>query len=82
MVLLKGFLGAYVVTSSQNHRIIHLFNIIEILNKFKIFNNQRIGKFSNNIDLRKFDFLSAEKISERSRFVNKDISQSHLFFLT
>ena len=34
--------------------------------------NYRIQKFSNNIDLRKVDFLSAEKISERSRFVNKD----------
>ena len=33
-------------------------------------------KFSNNIiDLRKLDFLSPEKISERSGFVNKDISQ-------
>ena len=31
---------------------------------------------SNNIDLRKLDFLSPEKISKRSRFVNKDISQS------
>ena len=30
-------LQAFVVTLTQNHRIIHLFNIIEILNKFKIF---------------------------------------------
>ena len=62
---------AFVVTLTQNHRIIHLFNIIEILNKFKIFQDHRIRKFSINIDLRKVDFLSAEKISERSRFVNK-----------
>ena len=27
----------FVVTSNENHRIIHLFKIIEILNKFKIF---------------------------------------------
>ena len=64
-----------VVTSTQNHRIIHLFSIIKILNKFKIFQD-RIRKFSNNIDLRKLDFLSQEKISECSRFVNKDILRS------
>ena len=51
------------------------FNIIEILNKFKIFKYHQIGKYSNNIDLRKLDFLTEEKISERSCFVNKDISQ-------
>ena len=39
--------GAFVATSNQNHRIIHLFNIIEILNKFKIFKYHRIRKFSN-----------------------------------
>ena len=47
-----------------------------MLIKFKIFKYHRIGKFSNNIDLRKLDFLSEEKISERSCFVNKDILQS------
>ena len=52
------------------------FYIIKILNKFKIFKYHRMGKFSNNIDLKKLDFLSEEKISERSRFVNKDILQS------
>ena len=60
----------------SNHWIIHLFNIIEILNKFKIFQYHQIRKFSNIIDLRKVDFLSAEKISDCSRFVNKDISKS------
>ena len=65
--------GAFVVTSNQNHWIIHLFNIIQILNKYKIFQDHRIRKFSDNIDLRKLDFLSPEKISERTRFVNKDI---------
>ena len=32
-----------------------------------------MGKFRNNIDFRKLDFSSEEKISERSRFVNKDV---------
>ena len=44
--------GAFVVTSTQNHRIIHLFNIIEILNKFKISSLQiscSIWKFDKNI---------------------------------
>ena len=50
------FISAFVVTSTQNHWIIHLFNIIEILNKFKIFQDHQIRKFSNNIDLRKLDF--------------------------
>ena len=35
-----------------------------------------MGKFINIMDLRKADFLSEEKISECSRFVNKDVSQS------
>ena len=67
---------AFVVTSNQNHQKILLFHNIKILNKFKIFKHHRIGNFSSNIDLRKQDILSQEKISERSRFVNKDISQS------
>ena len=33
-------------------------------------------KFSNNMDLRKLDFSSEEKLSERSHFVNKDVMQS------
>ena len=53
---------AFVVTSTQNHWIIHLFNITKILNKFKIFNNHSIGKFSNNIDLRKLDSIYSTKI--------------------
>ena len=69
-------LRAFVVTLTQIHQIIHLFNIIENLNKYKIFQDHRIIKFSNNINLRKLDFLSPEKISERSRFVNKDNLQS------
>ena len=67
---------AFVVTPTQNHQIKHLFNIIQILFVFKIFQDHRIKKFDNNIDLRKVDFLSPEKINERSRFVNKDILQS------
>ena len=40
------------------------------------FEDHRIGKFSNNIDpFRKLDFLSEEKISERSLFVNKDVME-------
>ena len=46
-------------------------------NKYEIFEYHQIQKFSNNIDLRKVDFLSAEKISERSRFVNKKISYKY-----
>ena len=40
---------AFVVTLTQNHRIIHLFNIIEILNKYKIFQDHRIIKFIKNL---------------------------------
>ena len=58
---------------------IHLFKIIEIFNKFKIFKYHRIGKFSNIINLRKHDFLSEEKISERSCLVNnKNIKNNNL----
>ena len=42
-------------------------------NKYKIFKYHQIQKFSNKIDLRKLDFLSAEKISDRSLFVNKNL---------
>ena len=49
---------AFVVTSTQNQRLIRFFNTIEILNKYKIFQDQQITKFSNNIDSRKLDFLS------------------------
>ena len=35
-----------------------------------MFKYHRIGKFINNIDLRKLDCLSEEKISEPSHFVN------------
>ena len=65
-----------IVTLNQNHRIIYLFKIIEILNQFKIFEDHRIGKFSIIIDLKKLDFLSEEEISEHSRFVNKYVMQS------
>ena len=47
-----------VVTPTKEHRIILLFNIIEIFNKFKIFEYHRIQKCTNNSDLRKQDFLS------------------------
>ena len=65
-----------VVTPTKEHRIILSFNIIEILNNFKIFEYQQNQKFTNNTDLRKQDFLREEKISQQSRFVNKDVSQS------
>ena len=32
--------------------------------------------FGSNIDLRKQDFLTVEEIHERSRFVNKYVTQS------
>ena len=44
--------------------------------KLKIFEYHWNQNFSNNIDLRKQVFLSEEKISERLRFVNKDVMQS------
>ena len=53
-----------------------LLQNLKILNKFKIFEDHRIWKFSNIIDLKKLDFLSEEKISEHSRFVNKYVLQS------
>ena len=53
----------FVVASTQNHGIKHLFKIIKILNILNIFQDHRIRKFGNNIDLRKVDFLGAEKIS-------------------
>ena len=56
--------GDLVVTSIENNWKIHLFKIIEILNKFKIFKYHWIGKFISNISLRRLDFLSEEKISE------------------
>ena len=59
----------FVVTSTQNHRIIHLFNIIEILNKFKIIEKHWIWNFSSNIDMR-----TAWHICLQSRSI-------HLFFL-
>ena len=43
-------------------------NITEILFLLFIFSS-----FSNNIDQRKQDFLSEEKISDSSRFVNKEL---------
>ena len=52
---------AFVITSNQNHQRKHLFNNIEILNKFKIFKHHPIGNFSSSIDLRKQDFLSQGK---------------------
>ena len=51
-------------------------SIIEVLYKLKIFKYHLIGKFIDIIYLKKLDFLSAEKISEHSRFVNKDVLQS------
>ena len=68
MLLLFSKKRDLVVTSNENHQIIHLFKIIKIFHQFKKFEYHRIGNFSNNIDLRKHDFLSAEK-SYHSRFV-------------
>ena len=48
---------------------------ISLKNNFFQFKKNWIWKFSNNVDLRKQDFLSAEKISERCQFVNKELIQ-------
>ena len=40
-----------------------------IIFKILLFEDHRIGKFSNNNDFRKLEFFSEEKISERSHFV-------------
>ena len=40
------------------------------------------AKFDSNIDLRKQDFLSAEKVSECSRFVNKYVYFSQVNVIT
>ena len=47
------------VTLNQNHRIIFNLTSSKNLNKYEIFKYNQIQKFSNNIDLRKVDFLSA-----------------------
>ena len=39
-------------------------------------NSNQNRKFTGNTDLKKQDFLSEEKLSDRSRFVNKNVSQS------
>ena len=51
-------------------------NQIIMFNIFFQLEDHQIGKFSNNINLSKLDFLCEEKISERSRFVNKHVMQS------
>ena len=38
-------------------------------------NSNQNRKFTGNTDLKKQDFLSEEKLSDRSRFVNKNVSQ-------
>ena len=55
---------------TQELCILLLFNIIEIFNKFQIIEYHQIQKCTSNADLRKQDFLSEEKISHRSGFVN------------
>ena len=60
---MKHILRELVVTLNENHWINILFNIVEIFQKCKIFENYWIQKFNNNADLRKQDFLSQEKIS-------------------
>ena len=69
---------AFVVTSTQNHRSIHLFNIVEILNKYKISQDHQIRKFSNYTDLRKLDFLSAETLVNAPALWTKAASVKHI----
>ena len=47
-----------VVTSIENHQIIHLFNIVEIFHYIKKFEYNRIGNFSNNFLLKNLFFIS------------------------
>ena len=41
----EGIHRDYIVTSNENHQIIHLFNIIEIFNKLKIFEDHHIHSY-------------------------------------
>ena len=66
---IKRMITLTVITLSGGYCIIVLLFLI-------FFEDHRIGKFCNNIDFRKLDFISEEKISERSGFVNKDVMQS------
>ena len=62
------FIWDLVVTLNENHWIIHLFDIIKILNKSKIFKYHPIVNFINNFDLRKLDFLSEEKTTIHQKY--------------
>ena len=63
--LFRGFFNPFKASKIKNWRLDsnidspslnkHLFNIIKILFLFKIFEDDRMGKFNNNIDLRKLD---------------------------
>ena len=53
-----------------------LFNIIKILNKFKIYQYHQIRKFTSNTDLRKQYFLGKEKITTASELEWENVLQS------
>ena len=55
--------------NSSNNTYLNIIKLLLCI--FFQFKDHRVGKFSNNIDLWKLDFLSEEKISECSLFVNK-----------
>ena len=55
---------------------------IKIWNKFKTFNNHRIGNFSRNIDLRKQDILSQENIWHSSIKQCSDLFQTYFIYST
>ena len=57
-------LDSNIEIESSNNTYLNIINLLFLIFFFQ-FENHRFGKFSNNIDFRKLDFLSEEKISER-----------------
>ena len=63
-------------SKSSNNTFLNIIEILLLLLFFQFpVSIKSNAKFGSSIDSRKLDFLSAEKISERSRFVNKYIMQ-------
>ena len=77
MILQTNFeiLDSNIESKSSNNTYLNIIKLFFLIFFFQ-FEDHLIRKFSNDIDFRKLDFLSEEKISERSGFVNKDVMQS------
>ena len=69
-------LDSNIESKSLNNTFLNIIELLFIISYFFQFEDHQIGNLSNNIDFRKLDFLSEEKISQCSRFVNKDVMQS------